>query len=88
MYLKKIIAQGFKSFADNTIIDLENNITHKIAEKFIKLGENKDNLEEKIHLAMNIVQSYAHEYIFDKHEYIDYTVMRTIVEKTIISLFE
>ena len=26
MYLKKIIAQGFKSFADNTIIDLENNI--------------------------------------------------------------
>jgi len=27
MYLKKIIAHGFKSFADNTIIDLENNIT-------------------------------------------------------------
>lgn len=27
MYLKKIIAQGFKSFADNTIIDLDNNIT-------------------------------------------------------------
>ena len=27
MYLKKIIAQGFKSFADNTVIDLENNIT-------------------------------------------------------------
>jgi len=26
MYLKKIIAQGFKSFADNIIIDLENNI--------------------------------------------------------------
>jgi len=26
MYLKKIIASGFKSFADNTIIDLENNI--------------------------------------------------------------
>ena len=26
MYLKKIIAQGFKSFADNTVIDLDNNI--------------------------------------------------------------
>ena len=26
MFLKKIIAHGFKSFADNTIIDLENNI--------------------------------------------------------------
>ena len=73
---------------NDEFIDLENNITHKIAERFIKLGENIDNLEEKIHLAMNIVQSYAHEYIFDKHEYIDYTVMRTIVEKTIISLFE
>ncbi len=27
MYLKRIIAHGFKSFADNTIIDLDNNIT-------------------------------------------------------------
>ena len=27
MYLKKIIANGFKSFADNTVIDLCNNIT-------------------------------------------------------------
>ena len=26
MFLKKIIAHGFKSFADNTVIDLENNI--------------------------------------------------------------
>ena len=26
MYLKKIIANGFKSFADNTVIDLDNNI--------------------------------------------------------------
>ncbi len=26
MYLKKIIAQGFKSFADNTVLDFENNI--------------------------------------------------------------
>ena len=26
MYLKKIIAHGFKSFADNTVIDLEKNI--------------------------------------------------------------
>ena len=26
MYLKKIIASGFKSFADNTVIDLSNNI--------------------------------------------------------------
>ena len=27
MYLKKIIASGFKSFADNTILDLDKNIT-------------------------------------------------------------
>ncbi len=73
---------------NDEFIALENNITLKIAEKLKNLGENIDNLEEKIHVAMNIVQSYAHEFVFDKHEYIDYTVMRGLVEKTFIALFE
>ena len=30
MYLKKIIAQGFKSFADNTVIDLDSDFKYEI----------------------------------------------------------
>jgi hypothetical protein len=36
---------------------------------------------------MDIIQSFAHEYVFDKHEYIDYIVMRDIVTKTLTDLF-
>jgi AcrR family transcriptional regulator len=68
-------------------IALEDQITLKIAERLKCLGEDIDNLIEKIHLSINIVQSFSHEYIFDKHEYIDYFVMREMVTKTILDLF-
>ncbi len=69
-------------------IQLEDNITVKIAKKFESLGLKIENAMEKIHLAMDIVQSFSHEYVFDKHEYIDYLVMREMVTKTLIGLFE
>lgn len=69
-------------------ISLEDNITVKIAEKFKSLGLEMDNAIEKIHLAMDIAQSFSHEYVFDKHDYIDYDVMREMVTDTLISLFK
>lgn len=68
-------------------IDLEDKITLQIAEKLRAIGINTDNAHEKVHFAMDIVQSFAHEYVFDKHEYIDYIVMRDIVTSTITDLF-
>lgn len=44
MYLKKIVAQGFKSFADNTVIDLENNITGVVGPN----GSGKSNVVDAI----------------------------------------
>ena len=44
MYLKKIIAQGFKSFADNTVIDLENNITGVVGPN----GSGKSNVVDAV----------------------------------------
>ena len=69
-------------------IALEDDITVKIADKLISLNENADNINEKIHLSMDIIQSFAHEYVFDKHDYIDYLVMKDMVVKTIVSLFK
>lgn len=68
-------------------IALEDSITVKIAERLNALGENVDNAMEKIHFAMDIIQSFSHEYIFDKHDYIDYFIMREMVTQTIINLF-
>lgn len=69
-------------------IELEDNITEKIAQKLLSLNVNLDNVMEKIHFAMNIIQSFSHEYVFDKHEYIDYLVMREMVVNTLVKLFE
>lgn len=44
MYLKKIIAQGFKSFADNTVIDLEPNIAGIVGPN----GSGKSNVVDAI----------------------------------------
>ena len=69
-------------------IAMEDEITKSISEKLAESGLNIENVKEKVHLAMNIVQSFAHEYVFDKHPYIDYAAMRETVCKTIIYLFE
>ena len=37
---------------------------------------------------MDIIQSFSHEFVFDKHEYIDYTVMKDMVIETIKGLFK
>ncbi len=73
---------------NSKFIELEDNITVKIAERLSALNVNTENVMEKIHFSMNIVQSFSHEYVFDKHEYIDYFVMREMVTKVLVTLFE
>lgn len=69
-------------------IDLEDEITLAIANKFKSLGVSTSALNERIHFSMDIVQSFSHEYVYDHHTYINYETMRTIVENTIVSLFQ
>jgi len=69
-------------------ISLEDTITAKIVDKFRNLGATTENLVEKVHFAMDIVQTFSHEYVFDKHDYIDYASMQKIVTETLTSLFK
>ncbi len=69
-------------------LTLENDMTLKIAEKLNNLGVDIENSLEKIHFAMNIIQTFSHEYVFDKHDYIDYDVMKDMVIETIKKLFK
>ncbi len=68
-------------------IKLEDNITLQISNKLAAFGADAPNLTERVHFAMDVVQSFAHEFVFDKHPYIDYAEMRTIVENTLVALF-
>ncbi len=68
-------------------IALEDEITLKIAQKLVSLGICCTHINEKIHFAMDIVQSFSHEYVYDSHPYINYDDMKKIVQDTIVSLF-
>lgn len=80
------------SYSDEAVnskfISLEDEITLAIANKFADLGVKKENLTERIHFAMNIVQSFSHEFVYDHHTYIDYDAMLNIVQNTLVALFE
>ena len=68
-------------------IELEDQLTLKISDVLVGLGLNPENIHEKVHFAMGILQDFAHEYVYDKHDYIDYFVMREMVGNTIINIF-
>ena len=69
-------------------IEQEDKLTSILATKLGKLGLKLDSPVETIHLAMDIIQSFSHEFVFDKHDYIDYNKMREIVINTLIDLFK
>ena len=73
---------------NSAFIQLENHVSEKICARLQEVGVYPANLTERVHLAMNLVQSFSHEYVFDNHDYIDYSAMREIVCNTIINLFE
>ncbi len=72
----------------NKFLELEKKMTLSIVNALKKCGYDKDDLSERVHLAMETVQSYAHECVYDKHDYVDYSLMRTIIIKTIKTIFE
>ena len=48
----------------------------------------KEDAKEKVHFAMDVLQSFAHEYIYDHHEYIDYDIFKTLVTDCLVSLID
>ena len=72
---------------DAQFLWLENHVSQNLSDRFKEINLCTEHAVEKVHLAMNLVQSFAHEYVFDKHDYIDYAAMRILVANTIINMF-
>lgn len=66
---------------------LEKEMTERIATALSQQGYVKENMYERVHLTIGIVQSYAHECTYDNHSYIDYAKMRKIVIEMLIKLY-
>ena len=71
----------------NKFISLEDDMTDKIVLSLQKAGYSPADLKEKVHLAIATIQSYAHECIYDKHNYLDYALMRENVIQMLKALF-
>ena len=69
-------------------IEIEKTLTENISKTLVALGAKAEFLPEKVHTAMNIIQSFAHEYVFDNHNYINYSEMYNIIITTLANIFE
>ena len=61
-------------------IDSEHKIVDKILVFFENLGIDVPHMHDKVHIAYNLVESLCHEFVYHKHDYIDYdfTIDETI----------
>lgn len=68
--------------------EMENAMTMRLSDRLIAEGYPAEHLQEKVHLAIRCVQDFAHERVYDHHDYIDYNAMKTLLVEMLTRLFE
>ena len=61
-------------------------MTKQISELLVNNGFDKTNIEEKVHIATNIIDNYCHEVVYHKHEDLDYTAMKEEILNIIVKM--
>lgn len=67
-------------------IAIEDLITRAASEQIKKCDIKLVATEEKVHLSMNLIQSFVHESVYDRHDYINYDIMKKDVCDIVCSL--
>ncbi|MCR4661618.1 MAG: TetR/AcrR family transcriptional regulator [Clostridia bacterium] len=76
------------SHVESKFMEAEDTLTKDLVTAFTKMGYDNHDLTERVHLAMELVQSYAHERVLDNHEYINYDKMYKLISCIIVDLFK
>ena len=61
-------------------------LTDKISNILVESGFSSENIREKVHVIIGIVDNYCHEVVYHKHDSIDYNVMKKVIVNTIKGL--
>lgn len=69
-------------------IEIDNEITRTVVNHLKQNGINPPHLNEKAHIAYNSVESLCHEYVYHRHDYIDYDELIEETVKLLTYLFE
>ena len=72
-----------KIFNDSELL-----MTKKISNLLIYNGFNKENIEEKVHIIIGIIDNYCHEVVYHKHDDIDYAKTKDIILDIIINILK
>ena len=64
----------------------EMDITKKISELLMYNGYNFNNINERVHLIIGIIENLCHEVIYHKHSSINYENMTSLVVNTIVNI--
>lgn len=73
---------------DKIFKDSEVTFSNKLYNLFVNNNFNKENLKEKTHLIVNLIDSLAHEEAYHKHPNLDYDKMEDIVIDSIINILK
>lgn len=63
-------------------------MTKTIANLLIENDFNKENLLEKVHIALNLIDNLCHEIVYHKHEELNYDIMTENVIDLIVDLLQ
>lgn len=76
------------SYLDSDIASIFNEremtMTNKISELLINSGFKINNIEEKVHIIIGIVDNYCHEVVYHKHSSLNYNIMKKEILDLII----
>ncbi len=61
-------------------------MTKQISEVLIKSGFDETNIEEKVHIAINMIDNYCHEVVYHKHKDLNYDVMKKEILNIIVNI--
>lgn len=64
----------------------EMDMTNKATEILLKNGFNVENISEKVHIAIGMIDNLCHEVVYHKHKELDYDKMTDIVISTIVNM--
>lgn len=66
----------------------EMNMTNSIKQSLIKNGFKDNNLQEKVHIMIGLIDNLCHEIIYHKHSHMNYNRMTDLVIETINNLLK